>query len=222
MNRISALLMVVALTGSACATILVDIPLDQQIDLGAGPAIYVPPGLNGSLSFQPGTPGFVRNMWPSADSWYYGPYVDFHLAGIGDIDVSNAQLEIDLRYFKEDGNYGDAPIFLRIYSIDGAGNYLGHRDYSIIYAVQPPWNDPPAPAWTHKTIYLNDSAMNPYTDGGAFNVNSVGRIRLYGTDWGADPTQTDYIDAKELVISVIPEPAALMLLALGAGLLRRR
>ncbi len=198
----------VAVLGLLCAAapaqVLVNIPLDQQIDIGQGPAIYVPTGLNGSLSFQPGSPGWVRNMWPSADSWYYGPYVDFHRTGNGDLDCTNAKLEIDLRYFKEDGNYGDAPIFLRIYSIDGGGNYLGHRDYGIIYAVQPPWNDPPAPAWTHKTVWLNNPAMNPYTDGGTFSIASVGRIRLYGSDWGADPTQTDYIDAKQLVITNVP------------------
>jgi hypothetical protein len=198
------------LCGAASAQVLVNIPLDQQINIGQGDAIYVPAGLNGNISFKPAAPpgepdGWVRDNF-SGEGWYYGPYVSFQRAGLGNIDCSNAKLEIDLRYFKVNGNYGDAPIFARIYTADPNQAYLGHRDYSIIYATQAPWNDPHYPTWTHKTVWLNNPALNPYTEGGAFAIGTVSYMRFYGTDWTGDPNDGDFIDAKKLVITNVPPP----------------
>jgi hypothetical protein len=134
--------------------------------------------------------------------WYYGPYVSFQRAGYGDLDCSNAKLEVDLRYYKVSGNYADAPVFVRIYTADSAGNYVGYRDYSIVYAVQPPWNNPPYPTWTHVTVWLNNPALNPYTEGGTFSIGTVSYMRFYGTDWSGQ--EGDFIDAKKLVITDVP------------------
>jgi hypothetical protein len=193
---------------AAADTVLVNIPLDQQINMGQGDAIYVPAGLNGTISFQPANPpsepdGWCRdNFIGNPGGWYYGPYVSFQLAGLGDIDCSNAKFDIDLRYYKVNGDYGDAPIFLRIYTADANGNYLGYRDFSIIYAVQQ--GDPHYPTWVHKTVWLNNPAANPYTEGGTFSIGTVSYMRFYGTDWNGDAGGGDFIDAKKLVITDVP------------------
>ncbi len=202
--------------GLVCATasaqVLVNIPLNQQINMGQGDAIYVPAGLNGLLSFQPANPpsepdGWCRNNIKSG--WYYGPYVSYQRAGLGSQDFSNAKLEVDVRYFKQNGNYGDAPIFLRIYTTtdpnDPNSAVAGTRDYGIFYATQQ--GDAHYPTWVHKTVWLNNPAVNPYTDSGSFNIAAVAHQRFYGTDWTGDPnTPVDFVDAKKLVITNVPPP----------------
>ncbi len=203
---VAGMVAALGLAGLASAdTVLVNIPLNQQINIGNGDAIYVPAGLNGSLSFLPASPpgepdGWVRNNFLAG--WYYGPYVSFQRAGYGDLNCANAKLEVDLRYYKVSGNYADAPVFVRIYTADSAGNYVGYRDYSIVYAVQPPWNNPPYPTWTHVTVWLNNPALNPYTEGGTFSIGTVSYMRFYGTDWSGQ--EGDFIDAKKLVITDVP------------------
>ncbi|HOW71652.1 MAG TPA: PEP-CTERM sorting domain-containing protein [Phycisphaerae bacterium] len=203
---------------------LVSVPLDQQIDLGSGPAIYVPSGLDGSLSFlSDETPGYCRNSIKGG-SWYYGPYIDFRLLGLGDIDFTTpgATMEIDVRYFQGGDNtnpYGDAPIFFRAYTYTDAGAYVGNRDYGIFYG---PTGESFYRTWTHKSVPLNDKAAWNYTDSdpetNPFDPTKVARIRFYGTDWSGKGQ--DFVDFKNFAIT--PEPATLALLGLGGLVLIRR
>jgi hypothetical protein len=63
----------------------------------------------------------------------------------------------------------------------------------------------------------NDAGI--YTDTGAFDPTQVNRMRFYGTNWSGGGT--DFRDFKNFVIT--PEPASLVLLALGGlALIRRR
>lgn len=202
------------------AGVLADIPMDQQIGSNA---IYTPYGA--LLTFEPANPpdepdGFARVTIikdGGAGSWYYAHYVDFLLAGIGPVNISDpaTAMDVDLRYYQDPvtntNPYGDAPIFLRLYSYDDLGNMLGYRDFGIIYATQA--GDAPYPTWTHKTILLNSGAG--YTDSGTFDPTRVTRLRFYGTDWSG--TGDDFVDAKNLVISApeIPEPGSMLALGIG-------
>ena len=133
-----------ALVGApAGAVVLVDIPLDQQI---TGDAIYVPAGLNGSLSFKPAAPpdepeGWCRNS--VGPGWYYGPYVDFVQAGMGTLNLAHpsSTLEVDCRYFQGGENtnpYGDAPIFLRLYSFANPEMTVGGYRDCLLYTSPSP------------------------------------------------------------------------------------
>jgi len=224
------------------AVVLVDIPLDAQIN---GSAIYVPAGLNGSLSFQPANPPSEPSGWchnSVGPGWYYGPYVDLTVAGIGNIDVSDpsATLQVDCRFYQGGENtnpYGDAPIFLRLYSFSDAGKTVGgYRDYGIFYATQSATNtaagqvglDAQYPIWTAESVPLNASALWTYTDGpiggGTFNPAAVSRLRFYGTDWLGQGQ--DFIDFKNLKITAVPEPGSIVALLAGlfglAPLARRK
>ena len=213
--------MVLLLGAAAPAqTVLVDIPMDQQINLGLpgtsqspnGDAIYIPSFGNGVLSFETdGVDGWARQNIANSGWWY--AYIDFNLAGIGSLDFSDPtkiyKIEFDCRFYQgepQNANpYADAPVFLRIYTYAPDGDtYLGHRDYSIVYATQGPWNNPPYPDWTRVSVILNNQELQSYTDGGTFNIGDVSRIRWYGTDWSTTGPG-DFVDFKNFqVIEDIP------------------
>lgn len=223
--KMFAVLTVMGMTTAVFAS-LVDIPLDAQINIGretaqspSGDAIYWPiaPYYGTFMSDEP--EGYARTNMPQS-GWYYGPYVDFYLAGLTDdwLDLSaGGTIEFDCRYFQGGENpnpYADAPIFVRIYTYTDDGDpgngsfesYAGHRDYGIVYATQN--GDPPYPTWTHVSVDISGG-----TDGNAFDISKVSRLRFYGTDWtGAGQ---DFIDVKNLQITLVPEPGTIAMFALG-------
>lgn len=226
---------------AACPVFAITVAMDQQINLGytynsqspSGNAIY--PAFNSDT--QTIADGFTRHnlvYGGGAGGWYY-QYVDLNLAGITtpgaglNLSLAGSTISFDCRYYQDaDTNtnpYGDAPVFLRLYTYGADGNtYLGHRDYSIVYATQAPWNNPPFPTWTTVTVDVNNAPN--ITQGGAFDVTNVSRIRWYGTDWSG--TGADFVDFKNLVITpgVVPEPSSILALVAGlagvAPLVRRR
>jgi len=215
----AAAVLSLALGGAALAQPPVSVPMDAQINLGytynsqspGGNAIY--PAFNGDTqTFFPGS--HVRHHMVAGGGWWYH-YVDLNLAGITapgdglDLSAAGTKIEFDTRIYHDPSNtnrYADAPVFLRAYTYAADGNtYLGYRDYSIVYATQAPWNNPPYPTWTHVTIDVN---ADPHTDGGTFNVADVSRIRFYGTDWYGDGK--DFADFKNLLITPGPMPSVLL------------
>lgn len=231
MKSLSTVLFVIAVGVCPAWAALVDLPLDQQINLGltyntqspSGDAIY--PAFNADTqTFFPGS--HVRhNMTTVPASWWY-QYLDLNLAGVTtpgnglDLSAAGATISFDTRYYQDaltnTNPYGDAPVFLRLYTYAADGNtYVGHRDYGIVYATQTPLSNPPYPEWTTVTVGISTST---YSDGGTFDVANVSRIRWYGTDWSGGGE--DFVDFRNVVIT--PEPASLILAALGAVLLRRR
>ncbi|HOJ75948.1 MAG TPA: PQQ-binding-like beta-propeller repeat protein [Phycisphaerae bacterium] len=195
---------------------LVDLPMDQQVDIGMGNAIYGEGDAQNFISFHPADPdngepeGWAR-LNIKVSGWYYGPSVDFVKAIGRPIDISECQttLSVDLRYFQGGGNtnpYGDAPIFLRLMTYNEQNSALvGYRDYSIIYATQR--GDPPYPTWTTKEVKLNDLTFQDYTESGSFDPTKVHRLRFYGTDWAGKGD--DFVDVKNLVISNYTEAPVL-------------
>jgi uncharacterized protein (TIGR03382 family) len=193
------------------------VEMDRQINNGDGDAIYVLG--DGALTFETdGVDGWARNTMPG-NNWYY-LYTDFELAGLGPLDLTQGgTIEFDVRYFQDpDTNgdpYADAPVFAKIYTYDDDGNYLGSRDYGIVYATQN--GDDPYPTWTHVTIDIDDPDA---TDDGLLDLADITKIRWYGTDWQG--TGDDFVDVRNLVITTIPGPGSLALIALGAAVIRRR
>lgn len=222
MTRLGIVSVLVLASAVSLAQNIGRIEMDQQVNVGNGDAIYaLAPDV---ISFETdGSDGWTRvnihrTPTESNPGWYYGPYVDFGLAGLGSLNMSNAATEIsfDLRYFQGGGNtnpYADAPAFLRLYTFDGSGVLKGFRDFGIIYAVQA--GDAPFPTWTHKSVSVNGA---PFTDtgqnGGSFDPSNVGRMRLYGTDWSGQ--DEDFLDVKNLSVDIVPEPGTFA--AIGAGI----
>lgn len=208
----------------------VTLPLDQQINLGhtyntqspSGDAIYPAFNTDTETFFAGSHVQHSMVAGGGAGGWWY-QYVDLNLAGVTtpgiglNLSGAGSSITFDARYFQDPqlntDPYGDAPIFLRLYTYAADGDtYVGHRDYGIVYATQAPWSDPQYPAWTTVTVDVNTSA---YTDGGVFDVANVSRIRFYGTDWSGGGT--DFADFRNLAIEIIPEPGTLSLLLLGLG-----
>lgn len=245
MRKFACMIMLAGLVGTApvWAADLANVPMNAQINLGytyntqspGGNAIYAP-NFNAALPddgvtiFADGAlepQGFTRHAisGEGKGSWWY-QYLDFNLAGVTapgsglNLSDPSATVKFDTRYFQDfetnPNPYADAPVFLRLYTYAADGNtYVGHRDYSIVYATQPPLSNPPYPAWTTVTVNVSATA---HADGGTFNAANVSRIRWYGTDWQG--TGFDFVDFKNVVVT--PEPASLVLLALGGLLIRRR
>jgi len=233
--RLPLRLLVLVLFAVPAVADVVTVPMNQQINLGYtynsqspnGDAIY--PAFNSDTqtiypdgALEP--EGFTRhNLVTVPGGWYY-QYLDLNLAGITipgdglDLSASDVTLSFDVRYYQDPNTnsnpYGDAPVFLRLYTYGADGNtYLGNRDFGIVYATQS--GDPPYPDWTTVTVNVN---LDPFTDGGTFDITDVSRIRWYGTDWsgGGD----DFVDFKNVVIT--PEPASLIPLLAGLLLVLRR
>lgn len=231
-TALSLLLVCVAimLAGSAALaqTVIADVPMDQQINLGytfntsqspGGNAIYDPFG-GGVITFETdGSDGWTRQNIVAPSWWYL--YLDLNLAGIttptAGLDITTPgklyKLQFDCRYYQSETTnsnpYGDAPVFLRLYTYGTNGDtYLGHRDYSIVYATQAPWSNPHYPAWTHVSVVLNNSQLQAYTDGGTFNPANISRIRWYGTDWSGNPGDSDdFVDIKNVQFTEETMPA---------------
>lgn len=204
--------------GGAGEGLVIEHALDAQVNIGRstgqsvnGDAIHPAPFVSPPDTFEfraDEAEGYIRHYLDGggAGSWWYGPYVDFYLAGDTDdhIDIAGLEFTFDTRFFQDpDTNtnpYGDAPVFVRFYTYedDGSGTfptYIGFRDYGIVYATQNPWNDPPYPEWTRVTVDLNDPAA---TEGGAFDPTRVSRMRFHGTDWSG--TGDDFVDFKNFRI----------------------
>lgn len=196
--------------------VIVDIPMDRQINIGLGNAIY--PMYNSVLTFEPAAPpdepdGFARLRMVTgggAGGWYYGPYIDFVKAGIGPVNLADPTfiyyLGVQCRYFQDPATntnpYNDAPIYFRLYTYDDRNvTYLGHRDYGIFYG---PRNEQWYPTWTYKTFALTDKDLWPYTESGKFDPAKVHRCRFHGTDWTG--RGNDFIDVKKFQIYTVPKP----------------
>ena len=195
----------VLLAGAAAQTVF-EIPMDAQINHGAGDAIYIPFG-GGWITFESdASDGWTRRHMDNAG--WYGLEVDLELAGVGPLDLSDAgsTIEFDCRYRQNNADpYSDAPIFLRLYSAGG-----GWRDFGIVYQTGVNWFCTPLagyPAWVHVTIDVGDLAADyncdgtpDVSDGGGFDPTQVVRVQFYGTDWNYVDGAADWIDVKDLRI----------------------
>lgn len=235
---------VLSLAGTTFAQTVINIPMDQQINTGLpgtaqspnGDAIYVPPTLPDSwMEFMSDeTEGYTRlhlfgNFADTGhlNGYYYGPYIDFNLAGYGELYFLGAgsTLEFDCRFLQDFSNenpFNDAPIFARVYNYDIPNDaYQGYVDYGMIYQTGP--NNhcaiPPFgyPEWWHVTIDLDDLAADvncdgtdDVTTGGTPDLARISRMRFWGTDWGSgffgDPA--DFIDVKNVRLTLYPPPCA--------------
>ncbi len=225
---------VLGLVGPVGAQVLVDIPMDQQINNGLpgtgqspnGDAIYVPtpfgcgdPAL--SLTFPPPAPepdGWARHTM-AGGCWYY-LYTDFELiAGLGGQNLTTAPpgfttvLQCDVRYFQDPitntNPYDDAPLRIRLYTYVNDA-YQGHLDLGWVFGVQASmFGDPPYPTWKHIVLDLNDPSTWGLDAAGivnAFDSTNATRIRWWGTDW--EGTGDDFVDVKRLKISIEELPIA--------------
>ena len=180
------------------------VAMDQQIN----DAISAPEGT--TVTFVPAAlpnepEGFCRAILSTGGGWYTGPDINLIKAGVGAVDINDlqARMEADFRYFQSPTTntdpYGDAPVFLRLDTLDDTGAVVGSRDYSIIYG--PSMKDSPDkyPVWQHKIIYLNNYGLQAYSDSGSFDPAKVGQVHLYGTDWtgGGD----DFVDIKKILFT---------------------
>lgn len=181
----------VALTAAVplwCDTI-VDIPLNEQIDTGLGPAVSSYSGFETE-----GEIGFCRK-YVDAGGWYFGPTIDFVKAGYGPwVDMSRPGTEIHYtaRYFQGGGNtnpYGDAPIFIHLTDSSGRNGGL-----DISYGPNP---SPVFPEWIECTDTIETTGWP--TDPG-FDASKVVSVTFFGTDWGG--TGDDFIDIRNLQVTV--------------------
>ncbi len=175
------------------------IPFDAQIDTGAGPAITPA----SQWTFEPPDDTldnfgrFHLYAGQGGGGWYYS-VVDFTKAGFGTINISScyARMNIDVRYYQEQGTYADAPVVARFYDTAGkVRSWWFHRDTADVHY----------PTWQHHEVYLNNNTMSPPTAGwfdADFNPAAVTKVEFFGTDWSG--TGNDYVDLNNLVISNDP------------------
>ena len=176
--------------GAAYEDVLVEIPMDQQINIGLGDAIteFTEFATEGEI-------GFCRKNL-TGGGWYGGPVVNFVKAGYGPyVDMSGPGCEIHYtaRYFQGGGNtnpYGDAPIFVTLRDVNWAGRSLG-----ISYGPQP---YPTYPEW----IDVTDD-MTPDSGDAHFDLSKVIQVEFYGTDW--EGRGQDFIEIRDLVVTVGPQ-----------------
>jgi hypothetical protein len=221
---------------------IIEIPLDQQINLGLpgtadspnGDAIYVPTwNHEDSIEFRSDEAEGYCRLWIGTDpndpnaqpGWWYGPYIDFTLAGYDELIMSghNALLEYDCRYQQGDNNedpFADAPIAARLYTYDVPGDaYQGHISYDYPYQTGAGNLCDPKPLgypeWWHVVVDLDDLNADFWCDGtpdvytgGAWDLGRIARMRFFGTDWfGAyyGPCD-DWIDVKNFKLTLYPPP----------------
>lgn len=242
MRAVISVLAIVCVTAAVPAALgQVFVSMDQQIthptkttdQSPLGNAIYEPANFGDdslSIAAGVGTKLTQADSRPGTggDGWYY-MYLDFNLAGIGEVDITGQTLSFDARIYQEDSNYndptgapvtrtayGDANIFARLYTYAADGvTYQGHKDFGIVYgpnAGNYPFGDW-YPTWSPVTIDVSGG-----TTGGAFDPTRVSRIRWYGTDWNGNGN--DFTEIRNVMIT--PEPVSALLLGLGGLLLRRR
>ncbi|MCE5322748.1 hypothetical protein LLG46_05450 [bacterium] len=189
-NWITISLLLIMSVCSHAAT-LVDIPLDQQIDIGLGDAIT---DYTSFESDQDG--GFVRKNLTTgngAAGYYWGPNVDLVKAGYGpyvDMSADETVIQYTARYCQDYGNtnpYADAPIFITLIDINGYQRGLG-----ISYGPSP---DPHYPTWITCT---DDGFTAEWPDDDDFDLSRVVAINFWGTDWAG--IGQDFIDIKNLTV----------------------
>jgi hypothetical protein len=197
--------------------VLIDIPMNVQIDEGKGDVIAERPELNGSVEVIADgveeAEGFTRTTIP-LNSWWYNPYLRFDRFDpektLDFTDVGPNQtlaLVFETRFYQDPNTnsnpYGDAPVFVRFYDYADTtfGSYQGFADYGVVYATQD--GDPPYPDWTTVVVDLLSGQTG---GGGTFDNTSVDTMRFYGTDWagGGD----DFVDFKNLQILKVDLPLA--------------
>lgn len=200
--RVPPLLAGLLLVVAARSEVVIDIPMDQQINLGGGDAIYATG--NGWIEFvSDGPEGWTRHH--VNESGWYAFELDLELAGAGMVDMSGpgSTLELDCRYYQDNSNpYADAPIFVELNSANGG------RGFGIVYQTGGGWQCDPIdhyPAWFHVTIVVNDLLADydcdgspNVSDGPEFDPAAVTRIHFFGTDWNHVPGSEDWIDVKDL------------------------
>lgn len=222
--------------------IIIDIPMDAQINVGRGPtgdspngdAIYVPPwNTRDYMEFRADEPEGYCRLWiqgldpNAAGSYYYGPYIDFYLAGYDELDMTghSSTLEYDCRYRQGPNNadpYRDAPIGNRLYTYDIPNDlYEGYIQYTWPYQTGDGNQCEPKPTgypeWWHVTVDIDDMLADFWCDGSpdvgtgdASDLSRVSRMRWYGTDWDAavlGPCD-DWIDVKNVKLTLEPPPCA--------------
>ncbi len=206
--------------------VTVDIPMDQQINLGEGDAIFS--SGDAFITFEPANPpdepeGFTR--YHLNKGWYYGPYIDFVLSGDGPIDITKTNLtfEFDARAFQDPitntNPYGDCNIFVTMYNYDGS-MLNGYREYGIVYG--PNVNSFPFgdwyPTWSHVTISVATSGKDTNYGGNTFDPTNITRMRFYGTDWDTgNGGLDDFIDIKNVQFVLNPVVGEIPLDATATG-----
>jgi len=173
--------------GPVLAGVLVDIPLDQQVNIGLGDAITN----HTTFGSDPGGGYVRRDLTPDngAGGWYFGPTIDVIKAGYGpyvDMSGDDVIIEYTARYFQGGGNtnpYADAPIFIQLMDSEGRGRSLG-----ISYGPQP---NPTYPEW----ITCQNTVV-PGEGDPSFDPTKVVRIEFFGTDWAG--TGDDFIEIRNL------------------------
>ncbi len=225
------------------AETLFKLEMDQQVNNGAGDAIYAMPTNPSGFPIEIGTQGdFTRCQIRQGGGWWYGPFVSFRRAIGHDLDISDPKTIMTFfgRVYNDATNtnpYDDANIFVRLYSADENEGWLGWRDYSLVYGPKMKDNPDKYPGWLMPKLFLNDFAAHKaeigntdpnytaYGEGqngtGVFDVTKVAYMRFYGTDWTGKGA--DYVDVRDLHVQTVPEPASLIALGVGAlALLRKR
>lgn len=175
----------VAFAGGLCAAVLVDLPLDRQVNLGTGDAIT---GHDGFGS-EGGVGYLIRNLTDGngAGGWYDGPRIDLVKAGYGpgvDLSRTGARIQYTARYFQGGGNtdpYGDAPIFINLVDADGTS-----CDFGISYGPTP---DPTYPEWITVTENLAEASAD-------LDLSAIVSIGFFGTDWSG--TGDDFVQIRHL------------------------
>jgi hypothetical protein len=221
---------------------VIEIPMDEQINIGGTPtadspngdAIYVPTwNTIDYLEFRDDEAEGYCRLWIGDDDpndpgtgpgYYYGPYIDFILAGYDPLDCVGfgSSLEFDCRYYQDpniNGDpYSDAPIGVRLYTYDDPNDaYLGHVSYDFPYQTGPGNLCDPKPVgfpeWWHVTVDINDFTADFWCDGSAdvhpggdWDLTHVSRLRFWGTDWWGDywGPVNDWIDVKNVKFTLYP------------------
>jgi len=175
---------------TAFSATLVDIPLDQQINIGLGDAIWD----HSSFGTDPGG-GYVRldlTSGEGAGGWYFAPHVDLVKAGYGpyvDMSGSDITIQYTARYFQGGGNtnpYGDCNIMVQLFDVNGRSRGLGTS-----YGPRP---NPTYPAW----ITCTDNMTADWPNNADFDPSKVTSVTFFGTDWAG--VGNDFVEIRNFRI----------------------